>query len=359
MSPERGRPVGAPEFALWPVERLFRRYYTIVVVVASVSLTVNETAIAGLALEDWDWLFVSGIVVLLVSLRLALSLPDRAQETIDRLARRAVLVAHPAQLANFTNTLHRTVRSASLRWAAAIAGLIVLAWVLAFGARVGERVSTVAVEVIGGMFAGLFIGRAVGYGRLEQRFRKANLKLKVDPGGFDGAAGLRPIGQLYFFHAGVLAIPAGFLAVWWFLIPLYPGYAHWRNPYAILLVVAVGLELLAFLAPLTAFHRAMCAQKVELTLEADHHMQRAAAIQGELRSASQQEERKRLQDELDALRKRYDAIERMPTWPVDARLRRRFQVNNALLLLPVAGQLLGFSVFWQKIAENLQTAAGH
>jgi hypothetical protein len=59
-------------------------------------------------------------------------------------------------------------------------------------------------------------------------------------------------------------------------------------------------------------------------------------------------------DPCSEITKRYEAIEAMPTWPVNARLRRRFTLNNLALLVPVAAQALGGSDQWQELLQGAQ-----
>lgn len=68
----------------------------------------------------------------------------------------------------------------------------------------------------------------------------------------------------------VTAIPAMFLAAWWFLFPVWPrNYSLWQDAYLALLGFAMMMEILAFLVPLWEFHRIMAAAKIRLLEEAD------------------------------------------------------------------------------------------
>lgn len=93
------------------------------------------------------------------------------------------------------------------------------------------RVPLIAVEAAAGYVAGLHLGRMASYGALGRFLKQKGCSIRVWPGHVDGAAGLRPIGDFYFFQAMVAGIPAMFLAAWWFLIPLKGDrYARWRDP---------------------------------------------------------------------------------------------------------------------------------
>jgi hypothetical protein len=77
-------------------------------------------------------------------------------------------------------------------------------------------------------------------------------------------------------------------------------------------------------------------------------------VQAELTEASTNQERDELKDRLSSLTERYWAIERMPTWPVDTKMRRRFTLNNAALLLPLLTQSIHLTGGWQKALEEIQ-----
>jgi hypothetical protein len=143
----------------------------------------------------------------------------------------------------------------------------------------------------------------------------------------------------------IAGIPAAFLATWWALIPLKgTRYAYWRRPYLALLAPAIVLEVLAFLVPMLSFHKTMAAQKREFLREADKLSiaitQLAATPAGK--------------EQLAASTDRYQALEGMPTWPIDARTRRRFRINNLALIIPLVGQALGNTELGKQIADLLK-----
>jgi hypothetical protein len=218
------------------------------------------------------------------------------------------------------------------------------------------------VEVAAAFPVGFFIGRAVSFGRLGRRLDRPRLAVnldaeRLDPEHLDGAAGLRPVGDLYFFQAMLLAIPAMYLAVWWFLIPLLGDrYSDWRSPYIGLLAFVLTCEILGFLLPLRSFHVIMKRRKLKLLGEADAISQEVTDLQRKLRSTLDEDEAKRLEDALSRRTQRYQAIESMPTWPVGVRVRRRFALSNILLFIPVVAQALGAPESWLNILEDLQQA---
>lgn len=120
-------------------------------------------------------------------------------------------------------------------------------------------------------------------------------------------------------------------------------YANWRAPYVGLLLVVVVSEIIAFILPMLSFRRLMLSRKNELIREADELSRLSVRAEDD--------------DTVNGRRaKRYTAIESMPTWPVDGKLRRRFGLRNALLVAPALAQLFGASQATQNLIENLQKA---
>jgi hypothetical protein len=85
---------------------------------------------------------------------------------------------------------------------------------------------------------------------------------------------------------------------------------------------------------------------------ADEIPQQAAELRRKLTTATG-DARAGLQDELASRTERYEEIEAMPTWPVNVRLRRRFAINNLVLLIPIALQALGLSQQWQQLSQGV------
>ena len=223
---------------------------------------------------------------------------------------------------------------------------------LAFSSTIGTRWPFLAFALPGGFLVGFHAGRIASYGRLGARLKAHGALPAVVVAHVDGAAGLRPVGDFFFFQAMVVAIPAAFLAVWWFVIPIgwQERYGYWRNSFLVLLVVAVLVEVLAFLGPMMVIHHHMVASKRKLQLDADRLAHRIAQLQTKA-ADGETEDQTRV---LDRLQSRFNSIETLPTWPVDARTRRRFSLNNIGLLLPVIGHALGQSRFWEDVEEFLR-----
>lgn len=153
----------------------------------------------------------------------------------------------------------------------------------------------------------------------------------------NGAAGLKPVGDFYFYQAMVAAMPAMFLAAWVILIPAIGRYEQWRDPYLGEFMVAIFIEIAAFVVPLLWFHREMLDSKFDLLMEADQLSIEFPAPQTP-NPAEQARSVAKDQAKVEWAKGRYESIEALPTWPVDVKTRRRFSVSNLVLLLPLLGQ---------------------
>ncbi len=345
-------------FEQW-VERHIRRLeswiegHFLIALLLLMVLAVNELWLYGTNLLDWDPMLISGAVAALVALRLALSLPERIEETLRRLVQRRALEADQAQLDSLREALGERAKVWQPRGGVLIAAAIVVAFVLAWGEQIFRSPVLVLVEAFAAYIAGRHIARVTLYGRLGDILSKRGLALHVQPGHLDGAAGLKPVGEMYFFQAMLLAIPAAHLAIWWVLIPAFERYHEWRDPYAGLLLLVLALKVLAFLLPIWSFHREMQRQKSIYLERADKLSFEVQVLQDQLARADTSEDRDRIKEDLAAKTQRYWDIEHMPTWPVDATVRKRFTISNGVLFLPILGQSLQLSGLWQATLEGI------
>lgn len=335
-------------------ENWLRRHYFYVAIATLVLLIVEEIYAFGTHLRAWNWLYVSGWIVFLVTFKATFLLPDRVDEALSRLAASQVLDDDNNELGDFEKGLHESGRHAARVGGVIIAAALALGWIVAKRSAFPSYFFPMLLEVVGAFLAGSFIGRAVSYSRLGQRLKSKGFSINIDPENLDGVAGLRPIGRLYFFQSALVAVPGAFLAVWWFLIPLFGDrYSAWRAVYAGGLVLVVLCEILAFFSPMWSFHRIMSGAKAQLLTEADHISEQAAKIQKQLRGSVNEEVIAQLEDKLGRMTKRYHAIVEMPTWPVDKRIQRQFALNNLLLFIPVIAQVLGAPSSWQHFLDSL------
>jgi hypothetical protein len=348
---------GARRTAFWPGEGLLLRRFGWLAGIVLILTGLNELNLFGADARRWDWLFVTGIIAFLVDLRVSLTLPEKMHETLGRLATGRMLSATPEEHRDFERDLHRASKGTALAGAAILVPVVVIAWTVARG-LVFPYLTTMTVEAVLAVPVGLCIGRTVGYGLLGRRLTRSGFTITADPEHLDGASGLRPVGDFYFFQAMLLAVPASFLGAWWVAIPFFGDrYGEgWRHAYAGLLAFVLLCEILAFLMPLRSFHLIMRREKQRLFAEADLIGHQALEVQRQLRTTAKEDELKGLEDRLGRLTRRYQAIEKMPTWPVSVRVRRRFTLNNLILLVPVLAQALGAPDSLQHLLDGLQKA---
>jgi hypothetical protein len=340
------KPTALP--ALWirrsgfsSVENWVRRNYGLFAAVSVVLLILNELHVGGFDLGHWDWFYVAGWVTFLVIFKAGLQLPDKVHHVMSRLADSGVLRDQQDELEAFERELDRSGERAALVGGVAVSAILAVGWAIAKRAALPHYLSSVILELALAFLAGSVIGRAITYSTLGRRLRQPRFVINVNPEHLDGAAGLRPVGGLYFFQSALLAVPAVFLAAMWILLPLVSSnYKIWREVYAGLLGIVILCEILAFLSPMWSFHHLMKEKKQVLLAEADSISEKVAQIQQKLRGNLNEENERRLEDRLNRLTQRYHAIVGMVTWPVDARIRRWFVINNLVLFVPVISQVL-------------------
>jgi hypothetical protein len=357
---------------LWWIERVLRRYYGLFCTVVAALVIGDQVAESRGELRDWNWMLVSGFAVWLVALHFGLRLPGKVDQTVMRLADRGVFVTGERSVTEFLDLLHRRARRASIVGVVVCVTILAVAWlwfgwtaVKLVGFTPGELgplleplirtyLPLVAIELAAAVPAGLFVGRAASYAWLGRRMAADRVELRLDPEHLDEVAGLGPIGSLYAFQAMIIAIPAMFIGAWWFLIPLFPQYGAWRSAYAVMFAVTIVGELLVFLLPMRSFHVLMRAERERMQREGDAlSAQYIAGWQHVRETAAAAGDPPRSPDQLAAIAARYKAIEGMPTWPVDARIRRRLELGNLLLFVPIIAEIAGFTNEWQALLDKI------
>ena len=312
-----------------------------------------------------DWLLISGWLALMLGLWLAHGIPDKLEHTLDRLANRGVLAVTPERLCSFKQDLEvRAVKYWALGGGSIVLLAVLTAFALAFPGRgLFSRIPLLLAEMLAGYIAGCYLGRMACYGMLGSSLKDAGMQPRVIAGHLDSVGGLKPVGDFYFHQAMIVAIPAVFLAIWLLLIPLprfQSRYQYWQKPYAGLLALAIGVEVLAFLIPLWSFHREMEKQKRMLLEEADKLSPEIAEIQRKLAEGAPSEDMKALKESLTDKTERYRIIEELPVWPIDVRTKRLFSFNNVALLIPLMSEYTGLSKQWTEFLKaTLETAGSH
>lgn len=305
-----------------------------------------------------DWLFISGVAVFILGVESSEHVGERFRDAIRALLDRGILQMSEAE----QNEYWRRSSGIARRWqtvtAAVVGSLIFLGWIIAFRDYVPELLTRrpfgIVFETVAGIVAGQRLGRMFAYGNGWRLLNVTPGKLTLVPGHPDGAAGIKPMGSFYFRQSLVASLPAAYLAVWWFLIPAWPGYTTWRPVYLSLLPFAIAFEVLAFFVPMRAIHQVMAVQRRLFIAEADRLTPRIAAAQAaQAERAGTSGGSDEAGKSLAVLLERYQTLRQVPSWPVDRSLRRWFSLNNIALVLPFLGYLLGNADFWAKVGDAI------
>jgi hypothetical protein len=307
----------------------------------------------GWAWTHWDLLLISGLLAFILALSLAQTIPIRMTQTLERLTNRGVFELSEPALDDFQKKIEVRAHFFSQVSAGVVALAILVSFLAAFKGILLSKIPLIILETFLGAIAGYYIGQMIAYGTLGQLARKEEISIVAKYGHIDRAAGLKPIGDFYFFQAMVVAIPCLYLAIWWFIIPLFRWYSTWRNPYLGLLAIGLIFEILSFFVPMWIFHLIMQEQKIKSLADADELSKKIVELENRILMAADPRETNDLQKQLDFQQQKYWEIEHMPTWPVDAQTRRKFTVNNLLLFLPFFSDLVRTSAPWKKFLDVL------
>jgi hypothetical protein len=320
-------------------------------------LVAQELTLRGADMGDWDLLFLSGCLTVIAGLWLARGESGRLAAVIGRLANRGALAGPEGHVTPAdVDRLMKAIDQRAKRWArrcGLVIALLIAASFITVGAMRNENFAPLdaiggpLVGALGGLLVGRVLGSMLAYGFIARSMDAAKLTLNAVPGHVDGAAGLKPLGDFYLRQALLLALPAAFLLAW-SLILLIPSwderYSGWREWYLGLLVIAIGLEIAAFVAPLWRVHRTMQDQKREALVKADSLLApRIEKAREELEQDLDNERRAAVRDQLEQLTASYRAREEMPTWPVDSTVRRRLTLGNLALIVPLVSQIAALS----------------
>lgn len=305
----------------------------------------------GWAWTHWDLMLISGLVAFMIALSLVQTVPDRMTQTLERLTKRGVFELSEPGLTDLQSKMEKRARRYAQVGAGLVSLVILVSFLAAYRSYIIHEIPLTILEMFLGAVAGYYIGQMIAYGTLGGLVRRGKIPIIAKYGHIDRAAGLKPIGDFYFFQAMIVAIPCLYIAAWWFIMPLLPWYLHWRDPYLGLLAVGLIFEILSFLVPMWIFHLIMQEQKIKSLGEADELSKRIVELENRILMAADPKETNDLQKQLDFQQQKYWEIEHMPTWPVDAQTRRKFTVNNLLLFLPFFSDLVRTSAPWKKFLE--------
>ena len=324
----------------------------------SIYLAYNYYYAVILEQNAWDYLLLTGIAALWLGLVVVARTGVEFENMVSRLIERDVLpydIDRPA--------LTRLLEERDDLYARITALVSAAAMLLAFIASiyVEPRINKALLAVlasIGAYVAGAYLGRMISYGRLATHVTQAGWKISIFPEHVDGVGGLKPVGDFYFRQAMIAAIPVLFLGIWSIIFPYWkePDYSDWAAPYLGLLVVALVIMLLAFVAPMLKFHNLMVEKKRSALLDAD---KLSRNVREERDSSDPNTEITDVADRIEVLRNRYWHIENMPVWPLHISTLKRFRRNYILLTTPLITRLIDDQTgVGKQVASMLESLGG-
>jgi hypothetical protein len=325
------------------------------------SVPMSAAAVgAVLALHRDDPLFWSAWITIILGLWLARGQAKHFDSLITRLAHRGALQRSGSPIADDeVARLSADLEARAKSWehrSGFILGVViaivltVVTWNrIVVKGSVDYRLLAYGPGPVLGALGGYVVGRRLGpmlscglFGRaLDQR----RVSLRAVPGHLDGAAGLKPFGDYFFYQALVLALPAVFLLVWSLVFAVQAGQtptvSNWRGAYLGLLGIAICLELFGFVGPLWGAHRSMESQKCASLVEVDAVLGPSIeTVRSELNQDLDADQRAALRGRLDELTNSYLDIETMPTWPINRKVYRWVTLGNLALIIPLFAQLV-------------------
>jgi hypothetical protein len=317
----------------------------------------REILSAGLRPGNWDLLFLTGVLAFVLAVEMAERVPGRMSAAFDRLEARGVLELTKEARERFNERSEERGRKWALLGGLAVALIILAAWIVVLGPQWPARFvlsdPVMLFECLCGWVAGERIGRMVAYGVSWRPYKCDGAKWRLFPGHPDGAGGFRPLGDFFFNQSVIVGIPAVYLAAWWWFIPLLPVYDRWRGPYLGLLLAAIAIEVMTFILPMYSVHMLMREQKSRLLARADELSNDIGSLQQRLWQPEYASERQQIKDSIGDMTEEYGRIEQVPTWPIDASIRRRFSLSNIALFLPFVGDAVGGTTAWQHLSNAL------
>ncbi len=323
---------------------------------AILGVIVWQYLAVGSDVRAWDWLLISGLVIFAIAVAKVDEVRPRFERCVERLFDRGILRPGAGDQA----TLMTQFDQSAQRWA--LWGAIILAVCVGvgFGIAIAQtgRMSLIPLglaQIILAFFAGGYLGEMAYFGRLGTAISRGDVTLHLDPWHADKAAGMKPVGDYYFFQAAFATIPAAYLAIWLLMLPFWPRYAYWEVPYMGLLAVAIVIQILAIFVPMNAFHREMISQKQQWRTRLDEKFKENFALRSAMIDAPDSDHQAAADKELETLTKQHAQVEAMPTWPIDRQLWQRFTVRNLFLISPLAIDIVVGSANWKAILSTFAT----
>lgn len=324
----------------------------------------------GANLPCWNWMFYTGFITFAVMIAVAIISANQLSVTLDALKINNAALLAPDDIDRIYTQIKTRTRTWRL-WSAIWVFLLVLlswlwfafwnfsqwaeqygGWGPMFAALGSDRIAiflglaAFIVLVMGacGFYAGAFFGTIAGRAGLASFIADARTPLRLRPDHYDGATGMKPVGDLYLVQALLTGVPLLWYSVWWLIIPTYDEtvcsfvkYDVWRWPFVFAWLTTLGYTYLGFVRPILKLRQRLKAYKAELMAkEVPEAKAQIDSLQLRLiREPLSDSDRERILDEIDNLSYKIWCIHKMSVWPMDATTRRRyFSLNAGLAVVP-------------------------
>jgi len=330
----------------------------------------------GWSLQCWDWMYYTGALTFGVAIALSIGAAQKLNTTIETLRTNNTLVLTGDEFTQIKDRMRRSARPWRIWCGVFIFALVFGTWVWAlaweldiarlgwsaidqyraqFGAtnfniQLGLYFIIMLVMGACGFYAGAFFGAAAGHGTFAAVLAGDDVRLRIRPDHFDGAAGLKPIGDLYLYQAFLTGFPLLWFAAWWLIIPIYdppgcklPNLEAWRGPMVVQWLVTLAFTYFGFIRPIFKLRaRVLREQKQLQTNKAPGIKKEISRLQHQLIVAGDDQVlRDKINSKIDRLARYLWVIEQMSSWPMDAKTKRRYFSLNALVaVVPPAIQMM-------------------
>lgn len=354
----------------------YRRLVFVLALVTSY-FVYNDVQNSGWHVACWDWMFYSGTATFIATVALAVSASDKLGVAINQLRTNNTLILSEAQ---YSDVLAQ-MAAVGQRWrwysGFGVFFLVLFSWLFAFWKAIDGRpggwdgfmvqlqnaptravityLLTIAliflVMALCGFFAGTFLGATAAHGAFAGILAAdESVELRIRPDHFDGAVGLKPIGDLYLFQALLTGIPLAWFAGWWLLIQHYPklvcshsSLSSWTWPLVAMWLVTLIFTFRGFMKPMLQLRRRVLKDQAFFRSEEMPVIKEKIETLQQLALDKDMSVAKRamLNAEIDREANYLWSIDRMSAWPMDSTTRRRyFSVNALVTVAPPAIEML-------------------
>ncbi|MEQ1613637.1 MAG: hypothetical protein ABL904_12855 [Hyphomicrobiaceae bacterium] len=321
----------------------------------------------------WDYMLISANGCFIAAMILVLSLTRRFDAALRQLRLNNVLMMSDDDVADLKDRIGQRARPIELISGWLIGAVVLGSFIFVFGefmatvwsAWRSNRLSGggwslvefgffVVISVLAAGIAGLFFGRLARYGMLASVLSDNHEGLRVIPGHFDGACGLKPIGDFYLYQALLLAIPILWLGAWWaWVIPQYQSlvcsvtqqpqmlFAEWRGPFFMQWLVVLGYFCMGFVRPFYQLRRRIRTTRLALVRDETPRLEQEILARHDRTATLGQVHTASLDDDHERLSRRLWSINTMGDWPMDSTTLAKYRsLLLGEVLLPLGAYLV-------------------